>query len=469
MEEETTLAFKSKSSRFSRTIHRVINLRSKDKNGGGNKIGICILPSSHDNKSLKEETYRDKAEDDLKAKHRAVLEAVVARLFAGASTIKAAYAELQLAQYPYDGETIQASDQAVVDELRAISELKRKFLRRELDISPQVTLMLAEIQEQQSLLRTYEITIKKLEAESDAKDLEISALRDQLGAVVSGNKAIEKRLNASGCLSLFDNFRFGSLGPAHFVQVLHFALRSARSFVKVMVKEMESAKWDLDEALKFIEPEASFAKPSHRIYGFESFVCKSIFEGFNFPNFMLPTTEYSAKKQGQAQQHFFDQFKKLKSVNPKHSIAQNPNSSFAKFTRAKYLTLVHAKMECSFFGNLGLRKLITSGGCPADSSFFTAFAEMCKRVWVLHCLAFSFDEEVSIFQAKRNSRFSEVFMESVTEDVLCSDSSGDSEISGTDGDEDIQVEFTVVPGFKIGRNVVQCQVYLSPVAAPVSS
>lgn len=38
------------------------------------------------------------------------------------------------------GDAIQASDQAVVDELRAISELKRKFLRRELDMSPQVML-----------------------------------------------------------------------------------------------------------------------------------------------------------------------------------------------------------------------------------------------------------------------------------------------------------------------------------------
>lgn len=465
--EEETLAFKSsKGNRLSRTIHRVINLRSKEKNGG--KMGICILPSSQD-KSLKEETFRDKIDDDLKAKHRAVLEAVIARLFAGASTIKAAYAELQLAQCPYDGEAIQASDQAVVDELRAISELKRKFLRRELDISPQVTLMLAEIQEQQSLLRTYEITIKKLEAESEAKDSEISALRNQLAEVISGNKAIEKRLNASGCLSIFDNFRLGSLGPHHFVQVLHYALRSMRSFVKTMVKEMESAKWDLDEAVKFIEPEVNFAKPGHRIYGFESFVCKSIFEGFDFPNFMLPVIEYSAKKQGQVQQqHFFEQFKNLKSLNPKHFIAQNPHSSFAKFTRAKYLAMVHAKMECSFFGNLGLRKLVTSGGCPTESVFFTSFAEMCKRVWVLHCLAFSFDEKVSIFQAKRNSRFSEVFMESVTEDVLCSDS-GDVSISGSDGDGDIRVGFTVVPGFKIGRNVVQCQVYLSPVAAPVSS
>lgn len=233
--------------------------------------------------------------------------------------------------------------------------------------------MIAKIQEQQSLLRTYKIIIKKLEAESEAKDSEICALRNLLKEAVSWNKATEKRLNASGCPSFFYNLRIGSLGSTHFVQVLHFALQSVGSFVKAMVKQTESAKWDLDEAVKSIDPDASYAKRYHRIYGFESFVCKPIFEGFNIPN----------------------------------------------------------------------------------------FAEMCRRVWVQHRLAFSSDEEVSIFEAKRNSRFSKVFMESVTECALCSGSG--------DRDGDIQVGFTVMPGFKVGRNVVQCRVHLSSVAVHTSS
>lgn len=73
-----------------------------------------------------------------------------------------------------------------------------------------------------------------------------------------------------------------------------------RSFVKVLEKEMESAKWDLNEALKSIKLVANFARPCHRIYGFESFIYKSIFEGFDFPSFMLPETRHSTKKQGNA-------------------------------------------------------------------------------------------------------------------------------------------------------------------------
>ncbi|KAK4421138.1 hypothetical protein Salat_2064300 [Sesamum alatum] len=84
------------------------------------------------------------------------------KLFATVSAVKAAYAELQMAQFPYNDEAVQSADQAVVDELKALSELKRRFLKNQIDSSPpHVTLMLAEIQEQQSLMKTYEITMKK--------------------------------------------------------------------------------------------------------------------------------------------------------------------------------------------------------------------------------------------------------------------------------------------------------------------
>ncbi|KAK2631707.1 hypothetical protein EUGRSUZ_L02546 [Eucalyptus grandis] len=54
-----------------------------------------------------------------------------------------------------------------------------------------------------------------------------------------------------------------------------------------MAREMEAANWNLDEAIRLIESRARFAKPSHRHFAIESFVARSIFEGFNFPNFTL--------------------------------------------------------------------------------------------------------------------------------------------------------------------------------------
>lgn len=377
----------------------------------------------------------------------------MAKLFAGVTSIKAAYAEMQLAQHPYNSDAIQAADQAVVEELRTLSELKRKFLKKDLDLSPQVTIMLAEIQEQQSMMRTYEITIKKLEAESEARNSGISSLRKQLEEIWGFNKSLEKRLNASGPLSMFDHIQFRALNPTHFVQFRHSVLRSVKSFVKLMLREMELAQWDLDAAAKVIEPGTRFPKPSHSCFVFESFVSKTMLEGFDSPEFCNSQNPRNLRRE-----HYFNEFKNLKLPHPKHLICQNPNSPFAKFLRSKYLSVVHAKMECSFFGNLNQRKLLASGGFP-ETGFFMAFAEMAKRVWLLHLMAFSLHEEVSIFQVKKGCRFSEVYMENVADDSLFSGEIGD-------GNVDLRVCFTVVPGFKIGQTVIQSQVYSSPVITP---
>lgn len=443
-------------SKLARTFQKVINLRTATRIASNN--GICLLASQA---KVKEDFFTcqkfEKNDEDTRGRQqqRAVLEAMVAKLFAGITSIKAAYAELQMAQHPYNGEAIQVADQAVVDELKAISELKRGFLRKELDLSPQVTLMLAEIQEQQGLMKTYEITIKKLEAEVELKDSDAVSLESQLYDAVAFNKSLEKRLNASGPLSMFDSLRLTRLNVTHFVQFLHHALRSIRGFVRLLIRDMESANWDLDAAVKFIHPDAIFTNPSHRFFAFESFVCITMFEGFNFPLFSPPLDKHRDRRL------FFDKFKKLTNVNPKQFLSQNPNSSFAKFARSKYLQLVHAKMECSLFGNLNQRKLVNSGDFP-DSAFFVAFAEMVKRVWLLHCLAFSFDEEITVFQVRKNCRFSEVYMECVAEESL----NVSGEITGDGGGGQLRVGFTVVPGFKIGRSVIQSQVYLSPTPTP---
>lgn len=393
---------------------------------------------------LKSTSSSRSGEIKVRERRRAVLEAVVAKIFASTTSIKAAYAELQMAQRPYDNDAIQAADTAVVEELRALSELKRSFLRKELNLSPQVAIMLAEIQEQQSLMRTYEITIKKLEFEVTEKQLKIDELKTSLEENSVVNKSLEKKLTTSGSISIsvFDNIQISNLNLSRFVEVLGFTLRSIRSFVKLIVKEMESANWDLDAAasaavsINVKNASTVFARPSHRCFAFESFVCGKMLENFESANF-------SSR----------DEFENLRSVDPIQYLTRNPGSSFARFVVHKYLSVVHAKMECSFFGNLNQRKLVNSGGFP-DSGFFATFCEMARRIWLLHCLAFSLNENVTVFQLKRGCRFSQVYMESVK--------SGDESLFSGDN-SDIRVGFTVVPGFKIGENVIPSQVYLSPV------
>ncbi|KFK44760.1 hypothetical protein AALP_AA1G299400 [Arabis alpina] len=445
-------------SKLARTFQKVCSLRtSSTKVSSNNGIGICMLKSHNPNfnvdddddgdsiSDLKSTTSSRSGEIKIRERRRAVLEAVIAKIFASTTSIKASYAELQIAQRPYDNDAIQAADTAVVEELRSLSELKRSFLRNELNLSPQVAIMLAEIQEQQSLMRSYEITIKKLESEVYEKKSKIDELVTNLEETIEINKSIEKKLSGG-----FDEIQFSNLNLNHFVQILGFSLRSVRTFVKSLVKEMESANWDLNAAASSaVSSVVVFAKPSHRCFAFESFVCRKMLENFESPSF----SQNSDEKQPSSFE-FFNRFKNLRSVDPVQYLTRNPACSFAKFVITKYLSVVHAKMECSLFGNLNQRKMVNSGGFPG-TGFFMTFCEMAKRIWLLHCTAFSLSENVTVFQIKKGCRFSQVYMESVK--------SGDESLfSGDNGNSDIRVGFTVVPGFKIGDIVVQSQVYLSP-------
>lgn len=407
--------------------------------------------------------------EDTELEYRISLEAFLAKLFASISTVKASYVQLQHAQSPYDADGIQSADQLVVSELKLLSELKQCYLKKQFDFSPEKTMVSAEIQELKSLLKTYEIMGKKLESQLKLKDSEIIFLKEKLEESNKQNKALEKRMNQSGQLVMPDNVHLSGLSPSHFNTVLRHTVKSIRSFVRLMIDELKSAGWDIDAAANSIQPNVVYYRADHKCFAFESFVCREMFDAFHYPNYS-PAKQHQQQQQQQQQrqQLFFQRFNELKPVKAKEFLSRKPKSSFAKFCRAKYCQVIHPKMESAFFGDLSQRNVINSGEFP-DSAFFSSFADMAKRVWLLHCLAFSFDPEASIFQVNKGSRFSEVYMESVAEEAFLSSSENPQEssslspsLSSSSDSAEPRVAFTIVPGFRIGKTVLQCQVYLSP-------
>ncbi|XP_010552126.1 PREDICTED: uncharacterized protein LOC104822570 [Tarenaya hassleriana] len=380
---------------------------------------------------------------------RLAMEALLAKLFATVSSIKSAYAQLQHAQSPYDSDGIQKADNLIVSELKTLSELKQCFLKKQHDPCPERTLVLAEIQELHSLLKTYEIMGKKLESQLKLKDSEIIFLKEKLEEPIKLNRLLEKRLNQSGQLcNPLDNLHFSGINPTHFATYLHHTVKSIRGFVRLMVEEMKLAVWDIDMAANSIQPGMFYYKTHHKCFAFEHFVCKVMFEAFNLPYFSGSSESSRKKKIKEDRQAFFERFTELKSMKTKEYLMARPKSRFMKFCRSKYLQLVHPKMEEAFFGHTHLRNQINAGEFP-ETGFATAFLEMAKRVWLLHCLAFSFEPEASIFQVPKGCRFSEVYMKSVAEEAFYS------------LDSEPRVAFTVVPGFRICKTLIQCEVYLS--------
>ncbi|XP_047308372.1 protein GRAVITROPIC IN THE LIGHT 1-like [Impatiens glandulifera] len=409
------------------------------------KPTICNTNVHHQEPKHRENPDENKKEDEAIERNRATMaEAFITELFATVSALKAAYAEFQLAQFPYNQNSIQSADELVVQQFQTVSDMKQSFLTKQIEYTnPQFTLIKAEILEMQSLIKMYKITIKKLQLESENKDKESLNLRTELDQIISNNKLMEKKLSSIGQYSVMDTINSPNLNLNAFSISLQYTVRSIRNFVKQMVCEMESVKWDIEAAARSISsPQITFRNPNDICFSFESFVSGQMFERFNLPHFDLLKNETTV-----VGYNWRDQIMKLKSSNPIQFLKHNPKSLFGKFIRKKYLKVVHSKMEISFFGNPRQRRQISSGELP-DNELFESFAEMARRVWLLHCLAFAFGSEVSVFQVERGCRFTEMYMESVTDDAFTADGC-------------LTVGLTVEPGFRIGKNVIQSQVYVS--------
>lgn len=384
------------------------------------------------------------------------LEALVSKIFSNISSLKSAYIELQAAHTPYDPDKIQAADKLVISELKNLSELKHFYREnnpKPACISPQDSRLAAEIQEQQSLLKTYEVMVKKFQSEIQNKDSEIHQLQQHIEDANQKRVKLEKNLKLRG-LSTKESEGSGDengffpvdLTSDLFTQAVEAAYKAIHDFSKPLINMMKAAGWDLDSAANSIEPNVVYAKRAHKKYAFESHICQRMFTGFQQEDFSVKSENLIVNKES-----FFHQFLALREIDPLDVLGQNPDSNFGKFCRSKYLAVLHPKMEASFFGNLDQRNFVMGGGHPR-TPFYQAFLKLAKLIWLLHRLAYSFEPNVKVFQVNKGSEFSEVYMESVIKNLIIDE----DDLTPTVG-------LMVMPGFWIGGSVIQSRVYLSGV------
>ncbi|OMO78570.1 hypothetical protein CCACVL1_14297 [Corchorus capsularis] len=382
------------------------------------------------------------------------VEAVISKIFTNISSLKSAYIQLQTAHTPYDPEKIQAADKLVISELKNLSELKHFYREnnpKPVCVSPQDSRLAAEIQEQQSLLKTYEVMVKKFQSEIQNKDSEIRQLQQQIEEANQKRLKLEKNIKLRG-LSMKESEHSGEengffpvdLTPELFTSAVESAFKAIHDFSKPIINMLKAAGWDLDAAADSIEPNVVYAKRAHKKYAFESYICQRMFSGFQQEDFSIKLDNLTVTKES-----FFHQYLALREMDPLDMLGQNPDSVFGTFCRSKYLAVVHPKMEASFFGNLDQRNYVTGGGHPR-TPFYQAFLKLAKAVWLLHRLAYSFDPNVKIFQVKRGNEFSEVYMESVVKNLIMDEN-----------DQKPKVGLMVMPGFWIGGSVIQSRVYLT--------
>uniref|UniRef100_A0A7N0V1J8 DUF641 domain-containing protein n=1 Tax=Kalanchoe fedtschenkoi TaxID=63787 RepID=A0A7N0V1J8_KALFE len=376
------------------------------------------------------------------------------KVFASLAMIKAFYVWLQFALFPYNAGDVIQSDELIVNEFRRLSLLLRSFHGREQLELPGEESALAISKKLSACIQTYQALVKKLEVRATSKDSQTFLLKEELWKNIVENKCLMRTAGFSGSVSVMeeegsDQSRMMRL--SYFISELQHAIKSVRHFVKIMVNEMRvAADWDLEAAADALQPGLSYWGVTDICFAFESFICLEMFEAFQLPHFGL-TTEALPRPQIW-RRYFLQKYLELKPMKPGDCLSNHPESLLASFCRWKYQQVVNSKMELSFFGNLNFRNHIKLGGFP-EAPFIDSFLEMARRVLRLHYLALSTDPVASIFCVPKGSRFSELYMESVHEDPFLP-----MNISSDTGP---RVAFTVVPGFKLGRIIIQSQVYFS--------
>ncbi|KAJ9188475.1 hypothetical protein P3X46_003831 [Hevea brasiliensis] len=379
---------------------------------------------------------------------------LISSIFATVSSFEASYLQLQIAHVPFNEDSIKAADEALVAHLQSMSDFKQFYvdLCRNPDFGaalPIGSCLEAQVQENQSKLRVLGIVSDHLQAEIDRKDNEFSALRKKLGDIQKSNSKLAKRL--SGNLNLPSSCDV-LLSVRVLDSLINDACRATHKFTKILIDLMRKAGWDLDLAANSVHADIEYAKTGHNRYAFLSYFCLGMFRGFDLKSFGLDEGDTEILSNG----HISDSDKTHSSLkqllehvssSPVELLHRNHNCEFSRFCEKKYQELVHTTMESSIFSNLDQNEVVLNSW-RSLSIFYESFVNMASAVWTLHKLAFSFDPVVEIFQVERGVDFSVVYMEDVTRRCTLPAKSR------------MKVGYTVVPGFKIGRTIIQSQVYL---------
>ncbi|XVF79855.1 hypothetical protein PTKIN_Ptkin15bG0023500 [Pterospermum kingtungense] len=376
-----------------------------------------------------------------------IADSLISSVFAAVSSFEASYLQLQTSHVPFVEESVRAADRALVSHLQRLSDLKRFY--REFRKNPDfeaaaVSLgssLEAQVQENQSKLRALETVSNRLQEEIDEKDNQVSTLRKKLAEIQWANTKLSKKLSGN-----LDSACDVLLTVTVFDSVLHDAFRATHKFSKILILLMRKAGWDLDLVANSVYPDTDYAKKGHNRFAFLSYVCLGMFRGFDFEGFGL--SENEPLSNGNDPTCSLKQLLEHVSSNPMELLSRNQNSEFSRFCEKKYQELIHPTMESSIFSNLDQNEAVLNSW-RSLSIFYESFVSMASSIWTLHKLAFSFDPVVQIFQVERGVDFSMVYMEDITKR------------HNLPGDTKVKVGFTVVPGFKIGRTVIQSRVYLS--------
>ncbi|KAK4762586.1 hypothetical protein SAY86_008354 [Trapa natans] len=394
----------------------------------------------------------------------AEVQVLMSQMFEAVSSVKMAYMALQEAHCTWDPDRMRAADVAVVEELTRLGALGEMWRRRSVssmckkggggDWKKKAGVVCdGRRSGQREVMWPYELSVEELKREVKAREVEVEKLREKLSVAscwsYGGGK--KSKSQSKRKVSCWQGLVAASPAPELFEATMRQVREASKSFTSLLLSLMRAAHWDIPAAVRSIEPAAAFSVsgPAHRAkYALESYVSRKIFQGFDHETFFMDRSLSSLLNSDQYRHDCFTQFRDMKSIDPMEMLEALPACNFSKFCSVKYLSVIHPKMEESFFGNLDQQRLLMAGRHPR-TQFYADFLGLAKAVWLLHLLAFSLEPPPSLFEADRGAEFHPKYMDSVVKFGLGRVPSG------------LAVGFPVYPGFRLGNGtVIKARVYL---------
>ncbi|CAN1155775.1 Protein GRAVITROPIC IN THE LIGHT 1 [Linum perenne] len=352
----------------------------------------------------------------------------IIKLFDSVSALKLAYIELQEAHVPYNPDKIIAADEVVMSQLQTLCNIRRSVKEKRLE---KTKLDSSRLDSLRAEVEAKERVLEHLKSQSGAKDAEIARMREELHDLDTGNLLLVETIKTKS----LERRSWKVVDRTMFEEIFRLAYKSIHDFAKPMISLMKASGWDLDLAANAVVNGATYSKRSHKKYAFEAYISRRMFHGMT--------------------QESYDVDDVMRRDDPIKLLIENPSSGFANFCAEKYLSVVHPLMEVSFFRNLDHRMLVISGKHPR-TPLYQIFVRMAKWIWVLQGVATSIDPQAKVFAVGRGGEFSNVYMESV-EEINKEGAGGVSDNSHFMSN----VEFMIMPGFKIEDKLVKSLVYLS--------
>ncbi|KAM1148679.1 hypothetical protein ACFX2B_029054 [Malus domestica] len=401
-----------------------------------------------------------KAGEDRGSTNKEVVEMEMSmrEVFDAVAAMKKAYVSLQEAHNPWDPAKLRAADAAVVGELRKIGVLRERFRRRHFTGGGERVMAGSTLRE---VVAPYEAAVDELKREVKCREVEIQNLKEKLNGVANGSHSKKGRS--------VSRRKVGSIGltevaaapaPELFEATMSQVREASKSFTSLLLTLMRSAHWDIAAAVRSIEAATATTvgtnttsstiatQNSDAKYALQSYISRKLFQGFDHETFYMDGSLSSLLNPDQHRRDCFARYRDFKAMDPTELLGILPTCQFGKFCSAKYLAVVHPKMEESLFGHLEQRRHVVEGGHPR-SEFYREFLGLAKAVWLLHLLAFSLDPPPSQFEASRGAEFHPGYMESVVR------------FAGGRVPLGQVVGFPVCPGFKLGNgSVIKARVYL---------